>query len=115
MNPKTKNIVSLVLCVLLTFAMLGAGITKLMGQEMHVQNFARWGYPPFFLYLVGGSQVLFAILLWIKGYRTWAALGIVLIFIGAIGTHIIAGELNQLGAPIVLLLMGAGVYALNKA
>ncbi len=114
MNPKTKNIISLMLCALLTFAMLGAGITKLMGQEMHVANFARWGYPSFFLYVVGGSQVLFAILLWVKNYRHWAALGIAVIFIGAIGTHIMAGEINQLGAPIMLFLMGAGVYALNK-
>lgn len=114
MNAKTKNIITLILCGLLTLALMGAGISKLMGQEMHVQNFARWGYPPFFLYVVGASQILFVILLWIKSLRKWAGLGILAMFIGAVATHIIADEASQIVAPAIIGLLGGAVAFLSN-
>lgn len=115
MNAKTKNIITLVLCGLLTLALTGAGISKLMGQEMHVQNFARWGYPPFFLYVVGASQIIFVILLWIKSLRKWAGLGILGMFIGAVATHIMAGETSQVVVPAIIGLFGGAVAFLSTS
>jgi putative oxidoreductase len=92
---------------LLTLAFLAAGATKLAGMEVYIQNYQKWGIPLFFLYVVGASEVIFAIGLWIRRFSGVAALGLVFLMIGAVGTHVKAGEMNALMIPI-----GLGVLAL---
>ena len=95
---------------LLTLAFLMAGGTKLMGSEMHVENFARWGYPGWFMYVTGLVEVTAAILVLIPKTRFYGAALLVATMIGAILTHIQAGEAGMIGVPAVLLLL-AGVDA----
>lgn len=92
---------------LLTAAFLMAGGMKLIGSEQLVQNFEKWGYPFFFLYVVGLSEVSFAIGLWIPKLSGVSALGLVGVMIGAIGTHLAYAEFNLLGAPLVLGFLAA--------
>ena len=56
----------LAVSILLGLAFLGAGGSKLAGAQMHVENFARWGYPAWFQYVTGlievlGAPVLFSV------------------------------------------------------
>jgi putative oxidoreductase len=95
---------------LLTAAFLMAGSMKLLGSEEIVQNFQKWGYPLFFLYVVGLSEVSFTIGLWIPKLLGLAALGLVGLMIGAVGTHIMAAEFNMLAPSLVLGFQSALVF-----
>lgn len=100
--------------LLVTLAFLMAGGTKLMGAEMHVANFARWGYPGWFMYLTGAIEVLGAILILLPKTRFYGAALLTATMIGAIATHLVSGEAAMITAPLVLLLLSALVAWLTK-
>lgn len=102
---KTKNIIGWVIAVLLSLAFLMTGISKLTGQEVLVQNFQKWGFPLAFMYFVGASEIAGAIGLLIKKFRGLAAIGLVLLMMGAIGTHILNSE-AFVPSLVLLLLTG---------
>ena len=45
--------------VLLGAAFLAAGASKLAAIPMQVDAFARWGYPPWFLYVTGAIEATY--------------------------------------------------------
>lgn len=100
--------------LLVALAFLLTGGTKLMGVEMHVENFARWGYPDWFMYLTGLIEVSGAILIVLPKTRFYGALLLVATMVGAILTHIQADEIAAMPVPIVLLLLAASVAWMNK-
>ncbi|MCG8337747.1 MAG: DoxX family protein [Proteobacteria bacterium] len=99
-----------VISVLLTLAFFMAGGAKITGAEQIVQNFEKWGFPFFFLYVVGGSEILFAIGLWVPRLNGLSALGLVALMIGAVGTHVVFGEFNQLAPATILGILSAVVF-----
>ena len=109
-----RNIALGVVSYLLAFAFLGAGVSKLAGMEMHVDQFAGWGYPAFFLYVVGAIEVTAAVLIAIPRTRFWGAIDLVVVMVGAIGTHIMAGEIPLLLAPMLLLALASIVAAATR-
>jgi putative oxidoreductase len=103
---KAKTVGLWIVTVLLAVAFLGAGGSKLAGTPMHAENFARWGYPLWFLYVTGAIEVVAALLVLVP--RT-ATLGAGLVFgtmVGAVLTHLKAGETSQVVAPLILLGLG---------
>jgi uncharacterized membrane protein YphA (DoxX/SURF4 family) len=68
----TQNKVRLVISVLLALAFLAAAFAKLTGNEMMVGNFARYGYPLWFMYFVGVAELAGAIGLLLKPTAVWA-------------------------------------------
>jgi putative oxidoreductase len=104
-GSKWKVIGTWVLVGLLGLAFLAGGGMKLAGLEMHQQNFARWGFPGWAMYAVGLTEVVGAILLLIPKTSGLGAAIIGVTMIGAIGTHVMTGEMQTIGAPIVLLIL----------
>lgn len=109
-----RNIALGVVSYLLAFAFLGAGVSKLAGMEMHVDQFAGWGYPAFFLYVVGAVEALAAILIAIPRTRFFGSLDLVVVMLGAVGTHVMAGEFAMLPAPLLLLTLAAVVAVATR-
>ena len=102
-NPsKLQRGLVLGVSVLLTLAFLASGGSKLASVPMHVANFARWGYPSWFLYVTGTLEALGAIGLWVRPVRVYASLGLVGVMIGALITHLTHGEAPMIVAPLVL-------------
>ena len=99
---------------LLTLAFALAGGTKLMGQEMHVENFIRWGYPVWFMYITGLIEVGSVILMWIPKTRFYGALGLVAIMLGAIATHIVNSEPEMFPVVGILLILSGIVAWVNR-
>ena len=93
--------------ILLGLVFLGAGGSKLSGAEMHVESFARWGYPSWFLYVTGRVEVVAALLIFIPTTRFYGAVLLVSTMLGAIATHLKAGEGSMIGAAVVLLCLSA--------
>lgn len=91
--------------VLLGIAFLGAGGTKLAGMETHVEHFAGWGYPNWFMYVTGLFEVTAGILLLVPKTRLYGAGLLMAVMIGAAITHLRAGEMARLPVPIVILLL----------
>ncbi len=109
-TPKWQVWAVYVVMALLTFMFLMAGGTKLIADEMHVTNFARWGYPSWFMYVTGLIEVSSIILMWIPKTRFYGALGLMFVMVGAIGTHLINSEFVMAPIPVGLILL-AGVVA----
>jgi uncharacterized membrane protein YphA (DoxX/SURF4 family) len=114
MTTKTKNIIAWILAGLLAFAFIGSGITKLLGVEMQIKNLESWGYPLWFRFPIGLTEIAFAIALLIPKYRKLALYGIFIWTIAAVITHLQAGQVNMIGASILFGVLALAMFFLLK-
>jgi len=82
-----------------------SGVAKLLSLPFEVEAFARWGYPPAFMYFTGVLEVAGAIGLLIPKLSALASLCLAALMLGAIGTHIIHGEWPMLAIATVIALL----------
>ena len=99
MKQTLKTSLGLVLAIFF----LMAGGAKLFNPEAHSENFANWGYPLWFLYMTGIIEVGGAIGLLIPPARFYSTLVLSATMIGAVLTHLMAGEIGAVPVPSVLL------------
>ena len=69
-RQRIKNGSAWVLSVLLTLAFTIAALPKLLGAQVWVAKFVRWGYPNWFPFAIGSLELLGAILL-LLGTTVW--------------------------------------------
>ena len=111
MTAKIKNIITWILAGLLAFAFIGSGITKLLGVEMQIKNLESWGYPLWFRFPIGLTEIALAVGLMIPQFRK---ITIYAIFIWSIAGAIIylqAGQANMI-VGVILFSVIAGVILL---
>ena len=113
MTTKTKNIISWILAGLLSLALIGAGISKLLGAETQIKNFESWGYPLWLRFPVGLIEIILAIGLLIPGYRKKTTYGVFIWTIVAVITHLQAGQASMIGAPIFFSVFAAAILFLS--
>jgi hypothetical protein len=101
---KTAKIFKWIFTFLLVIGFLGAGITKLIGIEIQVQNFKSWGYPDWLRYPVGLSEIILAVALVLVKPRSYVVYAIFIGAIIAITTHLQAGQANQIGGTVVFVI-----------
>jgi hypothetical protein len=79
-----------------------AGTAKNMREE-----FANYGLPLWFMWVVGGLKILFALSLlvsfWLPELIRPAAIGMVILMLGAIGMHIKVGDTLKKAAPASIM------------
>lgn len=102
-----KLVLLWMLTVFLTVIFLTAGGTKLAGLPVQADNFARWGYPGWFMYVVGVMEAGGAIVLLIPRLAGLAALLLCGTMVGAALTHLVHGEMTAAPVPLVLLALVA--------
>jgi uncharacterized membrane protein YphA (DoxX/SURF4 family) len=90
------------------------GGTKVMGDAMHVENFTRWGYPLWFMTVTGVIEVLGAVLIAIPKTRFYGGALLTVTMVGAVFTHIQAGEFAAIPLPLVLGLLAGFVALMNR-
>lgn len=86
-----------------------AGGALLAGSESFQQNFERWGYPLWFMYVTGAIEVTGAVLVLVPKTRFYGAALLVCAMLGAVFTHLRAGEFTMLPLPLVLLALAAWI------
>ena len=91
---------------LLATIFFASGAAKLAGLEFEMVAFERWGYGIEFMYLTGALEVAGAIALFIPKLLRFAAIGLVLLMIGAMGTHLIHQEWPMLA-------LAAAIFSLS--
>ena len=82
-----------------TALFLFAAVTKFRNPH----NFAQWGYSDGFAIFIGLAEVCGAIGLWVPRVSQLAALGLILIMIGAAYSHVHAGQMREGVVPIIVL------------
>jgi uncharacterized membrane protein YphA (DoxX/SURF4 family) len=114
MSPKTKNIITWIVSGLLALAFLGSGLSKIFGAESQIKNFQSWGYPLWLRFPIGLIEIVFAIGLLIPTYRKTIIYGVFVWVIGAIFTHVQAGQAGMIGGAIIFGLLAGIILLLSK-
>ena len=109
MSASTRNIIAWVLQVLLGLAFIAAGFNKLRDLSATITMFTGIGLPTVLAYVIGGAELLGGIGLLIPRFTRLAAMGLVIIMIGAVFMHatkIPGGLANGVPAIVLLVLLG---------
>lgn len=99
--------------VLLALFFLSAGFSKLVQPEIQMENFVRWGYPPWFVYFTGVIEVAGAGLLLVRRSRLFGVMMLGVTMVGAALTHFQAGEMAAVPVPLVLLIFTGALGILD--
>ena len=110
MSASTRNIIAWVLQVLLGLAFIASGFNKLRDLSATITMFTGIGLPTVLAYVIGGAELLGGIGLLIPRFTRLAAMGLVIVMIGAVFMHAtkIPGGLAG-GVPAIVLLVLLGV------
>lgn len=114
MTTKTKNIIAWVLSVLLALGFIISGATKLLGVEMQIKNLESWGYPLWFRFPIGLTEIAFAITLLIPRFRKITIYGIFIWTIAAVITHLQVGQTNMIVTSILFGVIAGVILFLIK-
>lgn len=101
------------IALLLAMTFVYTGVTKLFGDPAMADNFARWGYPGWFMYVAGIIEAVGGVLALLPRYRVYGAALILCTMIGAIATHLVSRELLE-SIPAVVFLILAGFEVLRN-
>ncbi len=85
-----------ILSVLQFLGMGVAGLSKFQGDTWQVM-FVGWGYPEWFAMVIGGAEMLGALLLLVPRVASYAAAMLIAIMLGAIWTVASPANETQLG------------------
>ncbi len=75
-------------------------------------QFAVWGYSSTFLYFIGTIELVIAIAVFAKPSRVYGLLGLIVIMIGALYTHLTNDQPDEIYAAIFMLFLAIGTLIL---
>ncbi|MBR1283617.1 DoxX family protein [Bradyrhizobium sp. AUGA SZCCT0177] len=109
--PRWKSAGLWVVRGLLALAFAGAGVAKLYGLPMLVEEFQHIGLGQWFRYLTGALEVLGAILILAPSLAAFGAVLLICIMIGATVTHLFVIGGSAVPALVLLALSAIVAYA----
>ena len=84
-------------------------MAEIRGPGMHTADFESWGYPLWFMYVVGMWEVIGGVLLLMPSVRFYGALLLTVDMLGAVITVVRTGQANKVAVPLVLLILLAWI------
>ena len=112
MEAKTKGIVLWIISGLLALAFVASGVVKLLDLETSRAGFEDFGLPAGLALFIGLCEIAGGIGLLIRRLAGLAALGLVIIMVGAVYSHVTHTPVAEaLPAVILGLLSGFVVYS----
>ncbi len=108
-----KNNIVWVIRGVLALLFVFAGVSKLAGLGEVPQQFAAYGYPGWFRFFIGFAELAGGIGLLMSGLVFYAALGLLVIMLGAIYTLVATGEPN-VPIPVVCAALLATVAYIRR-
>ncbi len=88
---------------LLALFFVAMGLPKMLGLGGWAGRFAAWGYPPWFVVVVGVGEIGGAVMLLVPQLARPGAAGLSVIMLGAVATHLLYGEHARIVVPLILL------------
>ena len=114
MSETTKKWVLLGIKAFLTLAFAAAGIAKLAGVQMLVDEFDVIGLGQWFRYATGIIELGSAIVLWVPGFAAYAAGLLVCTMVGALVAHLTKLGMGTSAGVFVLGPLAAITLWVNK-
>lgn len=113
------SIAATIVNLLLAVAMLGSGYSKLTGQKAALETLTRVGFPADRAWLLAAAEIAGAVGL-VGGLFWWplgvaAATGLILYFVGAVGSHLRVRDFGGIAPAAVMLLIAITSLALQLA
>lgn len=102
-NPLWKSIGIWSLTVILAAFFLLAGGLKLQATPSQIENFAHWGYPRWFLYVIGAIEVIGAVGLLVPRLAVFAVVLLGATMFGASLTHLVHNEMMAVPIPLIIV------------
>jgi putative oxidoreductase len=72
---------------------------------------SHWGYPAGSRYVIGGVEILAGLALLVPSLRRAAAITLMVVMAGALGTHLIHAEFVRVLPPLILGGLSYGLYS----
>lgn len=98
-----KNIINKVLIVLLALMALSAGVQKIIPTEQMATQLTSFGLAVWLIRVLGLLWIAGALGLFVQKLRPFALLGMWSIIMGAIATHVVAGDSLGMMIPAILI------------
>lgn len=114
MTPRAVRLLRLALRILLSLAFLAAGLPKFLPQSGWRTRFVGWGFPAWFVLVVGALEVAGVIGLWIPRVSRPAMALLAVIMIGAAITNLTHPPAVQALRPVVFLLFVGLLWWLHE-
>lgn len=116
MTSSTRNIIAWILQGLVGLAFIASGIMKFKDLATTLDNFGKMGFPAWFGYLIAGGELLGGIGLLIPRTVRLAALGLIVIMLGAVWVHAtkVPGGIATGMPAIVLLVLLIVIFMLRR-
>ncbi|MBB6672681.1 DoxX family protein [Cohnella nanjingensis] len=114
------DVVAIVLEGLLGLMFAMAGIMKIAGAKMHVDNFNHWGLPQWFRVVTGLVELVGAAVLvvgiWVPSWAAWGGLLLGLTMLAGVAVHLRVRDKAAATMPaVVLLVLAAAIVAIQSA
>lgn len=77
-------------------------------------QFAVWGYSQTFLYVMATIELIVAVLVFVKPTRLYGLIGVIIIMIGALYTHLTNDQPDEIYAALFMLLLAISVLVLER-
>jgi uncharacterized membrane protein YphA (DoxX/SURF4 family) len=94
----------------LVFVLVGVSKLATASAVRWSERFSHWGYPAAGLHVLGVIEVVAGVGLLVPKTQRVAAGTVVVVMIGALGTHLLNGELARIIPPLVLGALALLVY-----
>jgi putative oxidoreductase len=107
---KPKDFLLLVAIVMTALYIGGGGAAKLAGIPYVHSSFPKLGLPTWFGYFIGTCEVLGSVALFIRPLSALAALGLLVIMIGATYYHAVYTPIVQAAPAFVLALLCVYIF-----
>jgi uncharacterized membrane protein YphA (DoxX/SURF4 family) len=103
------DVAVVILSYLLAVVFTGAAFYKLFAWSRTVEQFERFGYEPWFIFVTVLVELAAALLIAMRVTRYWGASLIIVTMIAAMLSHLKADEPGEMVAPLVLLILASVV------
>jgi len=110
---KSKVILSWILRILVAIGFLAASLGKLSNNPQVITMFDQWGFPDGFHFVIGALEFIFAVLVLMPKTLKVALIGLFVLMIGALFTHILNDPIQEVLRPLVFMILLGIIFLLN--
>ena len=114
MSASARRALLVVLRLLLTIGFLAAGLTKFAPHSSWQARFAVWGYPAWFVLVIGALEVVGVLGLWVPRLSRYAVGLLAIILLGATYTNLTHPPIIQTIRPVVFLVLLAILFRMQS-